>query len=46
MAKAIGTEINDSELNSLMLSLNLYEVEPEKIVAAIENQIKLMKETK
>lgn len=37
-------EINDPELNIIMLSLQLYDVEPKDCVKAIENQIKLMNE--
>lgn len=37
-----ATEINDPELNIIMLSLGLYEVDPEEIPNTIESQIKLM----
>lgn len=38
-----ATELNDPEMNILMLSLGLYEVNPRDVVKAIEVQKKLIK---
>lgn len=39
-------EINDPELNIIMLSMGLYDVDPKDIVGQIENQIELMQNKK
>ena len=39
-------ELNDPKLNILMLEMNLYEIPPNKIIKAIENQKSLLKELK
>jgi hypothetical protein len=39
-----ATELNDPELNIIMMSLGLYDIDPKEVVGRIEEQIKLMHE--